>query len=340
MEEVEQSDTEEDRIYEYLLDSGALNDVHAVAESIASSSTTDWSADGSESEDARRIADRLLEQNAEDVDRALEAIVRDARLATDVRLVDGRWTELLDIGPGRTPRQTLRNLDALARLPFAYDTYAGQYFRKLTKGLEHAYAVDAFFVPAGRVYAKLVDVAPDPDCATESFGSLCEATHLRCLRPDLSKSVAAVCLLIRCMATICVRCAGSKSVRSAVTEFVATVIRANALHRPTGRSQDHPPRSDMTSPYAILYCADPTARWFDRVSRYHSCRSAFFDCLDGDRNLLKIVVSGFFHWMTEPIIPSKSDKNSATTVIRYISENYLVYAIAGSQEGKSTRNRH
>lgn len=313
MDETERPDAEEDRIFEYLLDSGVLNDVHAVAESIAGSSTADWSGDD---DDAQRIADRLLEQNAADVDRALEAIVRDARLAADVRLVDGRWTGLLDVGPGRSPRQTIRNLDALARLPFAYDTYAGTYFRKLTKGLEQAYAADAFFAPAGRVYAKLVDEAPDPDCAAESFGSLCEATHLRCLRPDFGKSVAAVCLLIRCLATVCVRCAGSKSVRSAVAEFVATVIRTDALHRLTGRPQDHLHRSDAASPYAILCCADPTARWFDRVCRYHSCRSAFFECLDGDRNLLKTVVSGFLHWMAEPIIPNRSDMNGTATVVR------------------------
>lgn len=315
MEEVEQPEPEEDRIYEYLLDSGAINDVHAVAESIASSSATDWSADDGDADGAQRIADRLLEQNGDDVDRVLAAIVRDARLAADVRLVDGQWTGLLDIGPGRTPRQTFRNLNALARFPFTYDTYTGSYFRKLTKGLEYAYAIDDYFVPAGRVYAKLVDAAPDPACAVESFESLCEATHLRYLRPDLGKSVTAVCLLIRCLAAVCFRYAGSKSVRSAVTEFVTTVIRTDTLHRVNGRPRDR--RSVAASPYAILCCVDPTARWFDRVRRYHSCRSAFFECLDGDRNLFKTVVSGFFHWMTEPIVPNRSDNNGATTVIRY-----------------------
>lgn len=319
-------DDEDDFLYDYLLDTGVLNDVHTVAESIVSSSSVSSSVDLDHSDvdvedDARRVADRLLDQNAEDVERALDAIVRNVNLATDAgQLVDFRWPQLLDIGPGRTPRKTLRNLNALVRLPFTYDTYTGAYFRKLTKGLEQTIVVDAFFEPTVRVYAKLVDTAPDFESAAEGFGSLCEATHLRCLRQDFGKSVTSVCLLMRCLTAVCKRGAGSKNLKPAIVEFVATVM-AN-------------PNKD-NSPYVILCCADPTAQWFDRVAKFHSSRSAFFECLDGDRALLKTVVASFYNWMTEPKIP-KSEKKSAV-VVKYACALHAVHLLAKMLKYRSAR---
>lgn len=317
MDHTVSEDDEDDLLYDYLLDTGVLNDVHTVAESIVSSSSVSSSADLDNSDldfedDARRVADRLLDQNSEDVERALDAIVRNVKLATEAgQLVDFRWSQLLDIGPGRPPRKTLRNLNALVRLPFTYDTYTGAYFRKLTKGLEQTIVVDAFFESTVHVYAKLVDMAPDFESAAESFESLCEATHLRCLRQDFGKSVTSVCLLMRCLSVICKRGSGSKNIKPAIVEFVTTVM-AN-------------PNKD-NSPYVIFCCADPTAQWFNCVSKFHSSRSAFFECLDGDRALLKTVVSSFYNWMTEPKIP-KSEKKSVV-VVKYACFLHSIYLLA------------
>lgn len=267
-------DDPDGRLYEYLLDSGALNDVHALAESIVGSSVSSCDLnDGGDDDDedaARRIADRLLELNADDVDRALDAAVRDALLATGSagRLVDRRWPGLVDIGPGRPARDIARSLNALVRLPFTYDTYAGAYFRRLTDGLCRAVSADVHFGLAVRVYAKLVDMAPDPETAAESFGSLCEATHARCLlrqRRDFGNTVAAVSLTVRCLSAVCKRAAGCRgAIKPAIVEFVATIAAD-----PGGRG-----------PYAVLCCTDPTAVWFDTVSKYHSSRSAFFQVSD------------------------------------------------------------
>lgn len=297
----------QDRLYDCLLDSGVLNDVHTLAESVVSTvpSAELQEEDG---EDAQRIADRLLERNADDIDRALDAVVRNARLAVECQLVDVRWPQLTEImGPGRPAagRETLRRLDALVRLPFTCDTYAGQCFRQLTKGLERAMSVDEFFGPAARVYAKLVHAAPDVEGAAESFVSLCEATHLRCQRRHrdtaaVAKSVAAVCLLAECLSAVCRRGAaagGSKHVKPAVVEFVATVA---AGCRGT--------RDDAVSPYAVLCRADPTAEWFGRgVARYGCSRSAYFACLRGDWTLLKAVVADLVGWMAEPLAPGSGD---------------------------------
>jgi len=268
----ERADADDGRLYEYLLDSGALNDdVHTLAESIVGSSVSLSDGDGDDDDDdadtvARRIADRLLDRNADDVDRALDAAVRDAMLATGSagRLADRRWPGLVDIGPGRSARDTARSLNALLRLPFTYDTYAGAYFRRLTDGLSGAVSSDVHFGLAVRVYAKLVDTAPDPESAAESFGSLCGAAHARCAlrqRRDFRKTVAAVSLTARCLSAVCRRAAGCRgAVKPAVVEFVATIAAD-----PGGRG-----------PYAVLCCVDPTATWFDTVSKYHSSRSAFF----------------------------------------------------------------
>ncbi|KAE9537938.1 hypothetical protein AGLY_005910 [Aphis glycines] len=298
-----------------------------VAESIVGS--TDWSSDldggGDDVDDdadddsvARRIADRLLEQNADDVDRALDAAVRDCLLATGSagRLVDRRWPGLVDIGPGRSARDTARSLNALLRLPFTYDTYAGPYFRRLTDGLSRALSGDVHFGLAVRAYAKLVDAAPDPETAAESFGSLCEAAHARCLlrqRRDFGKTVSAVSLTVRCLSAVCGRAAGCRAaVKPAVVEFVATVAAD-----PGGRG-----------PYAVLCCADPTATWFDAVSKYHSSRSVFFQCLDGDRKLLRAVVSGFHEWIVEPEIPRRSDDADIATVVRYARALHATHLLA------------
>jgi len=310
------ADNDDDSLYEYLVDSGVLNDVKTVAESVvslsSSASRTAADVDGPADSDARRIADRLLEQNADDVERALDAIVRNMRLATEPgQLVDYRWPRLLDVRPGQPPRKTLRNLNALVRLPFTYDTYTGAYFRQLTKGLEQTVVVDAFFEPTVRVYAKLVDTAPDMESAVESFGSLCEATHLRCLRQDVGKAVACVCLLTRCLSAVCKRGAGTKNAKAAVFEFVATVGADPGKYN---------------SPYAILCCADPTARWFDRVSKCYSSRSAFFACLDGDRRLLNAVVSSFFHWMVDPDIPKTVSETDA--VVDYACSLHAIHLLA------------
>lgn len=270
--EAEDVDDPDGRLYEYLLDSGVLNDVHTLAESIVGSSVSSSDVDGVDDDNndtdsvARRIADRLLEQNADDVERALDAAVRDALLATGsaARLVDNRWPGLVDIGPGRLARDTTRSLNALVRLPFTYDTYMGAYFRRLTDGLSRAVSVDVHFGLAVRVYAKLVDMAPDPESAAESFSSLCEATHARCMlrqRREFAKTVAAVSLMARCLSLVCKRAAGCRgAVKPVVVEFVATIAAD-----PGGRG-----------PYAVLCCADPTATWFDTVSKYYSSRSAFF----------------------------------------------------------------
>jgi len=289
------ADDPDGRLYEYLLDCGAFNDVQSLAESIVGS--TDWSSDldggGGDDADkdddsvARRIADRLLEQNADDVDRALDAAVRDCLLATGSagRLVDRRWPGLVDIGPGRPARDTARSLNALLRLPFTYDTYAGPYFRRLTEGLSRALSADVHFGLAIRAYAKLVDSAPDPETAAESFGSLCEAAHARCLlrqRRDFGKTVTAVSLTARCLAAVCGRAAGCRAaVKPAVVEFVAAVA-----DDPGGRG-----------PYAVLCCADPTATWFDAVSKYHSSRSVFFQVSD---------LSPLYNYYTFP--PSKQHR--------------------------------
>jgi len=321
---------DEDRLYDYLLDSGVLDDVKTVAESVvgsasmSSSSAVDAAEDDPDADDdARRIADRLLEQNADDVERALNAIVRDLRLAAAEpgQLVDYRWPGLLDLHAGQPPRKTLRNLNALLRLPFTYDTYTGAYFHKLTKGLERTFAVDAFFHATVLVYAKLVDAAPDLEGAVESFGSLCEAVRLRCLRSrDFGKSVTSVCLLTRCLRAICKRASGSKNVKPAVVEFVATVSGDAGEHR---------------GPYAILCCADPTARWFDRVSKCYSSRSVFFECLHGDGRLLKTVVSSFFHWITAPKIP-KSDRLSDVAV-DYACSLHAIHLLAKMFKYRSAR---
>ncbi|KAL4098666.1 hypothetical protein QTP88_023218 [Uroleucon formosanum] len=322
--EAEDVDDPDGRLYEYLLDSGVLNDVHALAESIVGSSVPSSDVDGDDDENtdtdsvARRIADRLLEQNADDVERALDAAMRDALLVTGSagRLVDHRWPRLVDIGPGRLARDTTRSLNALVRLPFTYDTYMGAYFRRLTDGLSRAVSVDAHFGLAIRVYAKLVDMAPDPESAAESFSSLCEATHARCLlrqRRDFGKTVAAVSLMARCLSVVCRRAAGCRgAVKPAVVEFVATVASDSG-----GRG-----------PYAVLCCADPTATWFDTVSKYHSSRSSFFQCLDGDRRLLRAVVSGFHEWIAEPEIPRRSDIADIATVVRYACALHATHLLA------------
>lgn len=322
---------DDDSLYDYLLEAGGvLNDVRTVAESVVSSSSiSSWSAvTVTDSEDeARRIADRLLEENAEVVERAVDEIVRHA--AESGRLaVDFRWPpQPLDLlRPGRPPRDVLRVLNALLRLPFTYDTYAGTYFHKLVKGLERTVTVDALFVPTVRVYAKLVDAAPDSESAVESFGSLCQATRALCMRhADFAKSVTSVCLLARCLSAVCRRGAGSKNVKQAVVEFVAAVVGAD----PDG------------GPYAVLCCADPTARWFDPVAKYYSCRSAFFQCLDGDRTLLNRVVSSFFHWITEPRIPVGSETTTATAVdvaVRYACSLHAVHLLAKMLEYRAGRN--
>lgn len=342
-------DVEQEFLYDYLLDSGVLNDVHAVAESIVDGSSlksdagsaASWSSFGSGSVDdnndddvdaARRIADRLLEQSAEEVERALDAIVRDVKLSAagaGQQLVDFRWPQLSDVGGGRSPRDTGRTLDALLRLPFTYDTYAGTYFRKLTGGLERAMMEDAFFGSCARVYAKLVDAAPDVDAAAESFGSLCEATHVRCLRGhDFRKSVAAVCLTVRCLSAVCTRGDGTatKNVKPAVAEFVATLAAT---------------RDRNCGPYAILCCADPEATWFDRVSRFAASRLAFFQCLDsGDRKLLKTVVGSFTGWMAEPKIPDHMDRKSApptAAVVEYACALHAIHLLAKTLRYRAVR---
>lgn len=309
---------DQDRLYDYLLDSGVLNDVHTLAESVVSTvPSAELQTD--DDEDAQRVADRLLDRNADDIERALDTVVRNAKLAVEHQLVDFRWPQLTELGPGRPAavRKTLRNLDALVRLPFTCDTYAGAYFQKLTKGLEQAMAVDAFFGATARVYAKLVHAAPDFESAAESFMSLCEATHLRCQRRqndgDGGKSVAAVCLLARCLSAVCKRgaAAGSKHVKPAVVEFVATVAACGA-------------RDDPGSPYTVLCRADPTAEWFDHVARYGCSRSAYFACLDGDRRLLKAVVSSFVGWMAEPQAPG----GDGAATVRYACAVHAAHLLA------------
>lgn len=157
---------------------------------------------------------------------------------------------------------------------------------------------DSLFGPCARVYAKLVDSAPDADGAAESFGSLCEATHVRCLRGgrDFRKTAAAVCLTARCLSTVCRRgtaCGASakSAVRPAVAEFVAMLTATRDRHR---------------GPYAVLCCADPEARWFDRVARSAASRSAFLQCLDGGdrKQLLRTAVADLADWTAEPRIPA------------------------------------
>lgn len=328
---------EQEFLYDYLLDSGVLNDVHTVVESIVDGSSLKSGAgsaaprsgfgsgsvdDNDDVDAARRIADRLLEQSAEEVERALDSIVRDLKLsaAGAGQLVDFRWPQLSDVGGGRSARDTSRTLDALLRLPFTYDTYAGTYFRKLTRGLERAILEDAFFGSCARVYAKLVDAAPDADAAAESFGSLCEATHVRCLRGHgIRKSVAAVCLTVRCLTAVCTRgdCTAARNVKPAVAEFVATLAAT---------------RDRNCGPYAILCCADPEAIWFDQVSRFAASRFAFFQCLDsGDRKLLKTVVGSFTNWMAEPKIPDHMDRKSTSfslAVVKYACALHAIHLLA------------
>uniref|UniRef100_A0A2S2QY77 Protein broad-minded n=1 Tax=Sipha flava TaxID=143950 RepID=A0A2S2QY77_9HEMI len=323
---------DQDRLYEYLLDSGVLNDVHTLAESAVSTASStgllradDGADDGDE--DARQIADRLLDRNADDFERALDAVVRNARLAVEHQLVDFRWPQLTELtGPGRPAavRKTLRNLNALVRLPFTCDTYATAYFRKLTKGLEHAMSVDAFFELTARVYAKLVHAAPDFESAAESFMSLCEATHLRYQRRRVKstevggKSVAAVCLLARCLSVVCKRgaAAGSKHVKPSVIEFVATVAGCGA-------------HDNGDTPYAALCRAQPTAEWFDHVAKYGCSRSAYFACLDGDRKLLKAVVSSLVGWMAEPQVPGRGDGGGHdAAVVRYACAVHAAHLLA------------
>lgn len=313
---------DQDRLYDYLLDNDVLNDVHTLAESVVSTVPSEELLQ-EDDEDAQRVADRLLERNADDIERALDAVVRNAKLAVECQLVDFRWPQLADVGPGRPAagRNALRNLNALARLPFTYDTYAGAYFQKLTKGLEHAMSVDALFEPTACVYAKLVHAAPDFESAAESFMSLCEATHLRCqCRHDAdggSKPVAAVCLMAGCLSAVCRRgaAAGSKHVKPAVVEFVATVAGCSS-------------RDDAVSPYAVLCRADPTAEWFDHVARYGCSRSAFFGCLDGDQKLLKTVVSSFVGWMAEPQVPEGGGALNRATTVRYACAVHATFLLA------------
>lgn len=338
-------DDADGRLYDYLLDVGVLNDVHTVAESIVSSSTltSDDAANG-----ARRTAERLLDRNSDFVDRALDAVVRDAgRLLTG----QGQWrrrsggpnsrpssrlpvsaggggggpTSNLDLGPGRPVRDTLRHLDALARLPLARDAYAGPRFRRLTKGLEWTLsAADAFFGPTLRVYAGLVDGAPDAEAAAESFGSLCEAAHHRLVRRDPAKCAASVRLLIGCLSGVCRRGgAGSrKHVRPAIVEFMAAVVATADGGDPVA-STDH---SDGGL-YAALCCVDPTATWFDAVARRLSSRSAFFECLHGDRTLLKYAVASFVRWMAEPVIPDASARGTGS-VVGYACALHAVHLLA------------
>lgn len=330
-------DDVDDGLYDYLLDNGVLSDdVRAVAESIVASASSDddWlrrsAAEHGEDEDARArlIADRLLDRNAADVDRELDAIVRRAGLADGVQLADCRWPRLpADAGPGRRPaRDALRDLNALARLPFSYDTYAGPFFRRLASGLEHAVTVDALFAAAARVYAKLVDAAPDPETAVESFASLCEAARLRCQSGrDFGKSVAAVCLAARCWPHVCKRAAavGSKRVKLAAAEFAA-VLAAR------GPDKDR-------SPYAVLCCADPTARWFGRVAKYHAARSAVLECLAGDRRLLKTVVAGLVDWLAEPRVPRGRAESSGSVVVAYARCVHGVHLLARLLRYRSAR---
>lgn len=342
MNDYDDVDDADGRLYDYLLDVGVLNDVHAVAESIVSSSTlsSDDAANG-----ARRTAERLLDRNSDFVDRALDAVVRDAeRLLTSQsqrrrrsggatsrpspRLpmsAGGGPTSNLDIGPGRPVRDTLRHLEALARLPLAQDAYAGTQFRRLTKGLEWTLsAADAFFGPTLRVYARLVDGAPDAEAAAESFGSLCEAVHHRLVRRDPAKCAASVRLLIGCLSGVCRRGgAGSrKHVRPAIVEIVAAVV-ATADGGDLAASTDH---SDGGGLYAALCCVDPTATWFDAVARRLSSRSAFFECLHGDRRLLKYAVASFVWWMAEPVIPDAAASETGT-VVRYACALHAVHLL-------------
>lgn len=325
------ADDGQDTLYECLLDSGVLDDVRAVAESIVDgspSSSSSGSAAGAvadcgdddeddEDAEARRIADRLLERNADAVERALDTIARDAKLAAVSvgagRPVDLRWP--LPSG-GRDARRTL---DALVRWPFAGGTYTGPHFRKLTRGLERAMSDDALFGPCARAYAKLVDAAPDVDGAVESFASLCEAVHVRCARgrgAHFGNTVAAVCLTARCLAAVCGRVArtgaAAKRVKPAVAEFAA------ALGTATATSRDRVTRD----PYAVLCCADPGARWFGQVSRCAASRSSFFQCLAaGDRQLLRAVVGSLADWTAEPAVLSArshpSTSRLSATVVRY-----------------------
>ncbi|XP_050421307.1 uncharacterized protein LOC126833806 [Adelges cooleyi] len=311
----------DDGLHEFLLDSGVLNEMHTVIDSVVKSSVT---AADLEDSDAREIAERLLELNADDIDGRLDALVRDAKVQLIGQSADGRWPDLLDFESG--PRQTARNLSALCRLPFTYDTYAGPYFQRLTKGLEQCVSVDALFEPAAHVYAKLVDAAPDCETAVESFASLCEAAHLRCRRrpaPDADNTITAVCLMLRCLAVVCRRGASCKSVKPAVVEFVAAV------------TYDH--GHDNGGVYGILCRADPTARWFDHLSRSSLTRTAFFECLRSDRRFLKTLVSGFFGWMAEPIIPKTTADGRGVDATKYAGCVHAVYLLAKMYAYKPAR---
>lgn len=168
---------------------------------------------------------------------------------------------------------------------------------------------DALFGPCAHVYAKLVDSAPDADGAAESFGSLCEATHVRCLRGgDFRKSVAAVCLTARCLSAVCRRTAAAGSfapksaTRPAVAEFVALLTANRDRHR---------------GPYAVLCCADPEARWFDHVARSAASRSAFLQCLDGGdrKQLLRTAVADLAEWTADPRIPAVAAAGPPSAVV-------------------------
>lgn len=330
---------DEDRTYERLVDAGVLDDVRALAESIVScssvssaASSVESSSSSSQEERARLIADRLLEQNTDDVERALDAVMRDVGLADGGPRTPAHfrsWPGLLPaLGPGRPARDAARALRALARLPLAGgDTYAGPHFRRLTAGLERAVCVDATFEPAARVYARLLAAAPDAETAAETFASLCAAAHLRCARrgggtaaADPAKSVAVVCLAAQCLRAVCGRCAAHpKHVKPAVVEFVAAVAADADRER---------------SVYAILCCADPAAAWFDPVAKRWSARTAFFQCLVGDRRLLKAVVSSFVRWMAEPDVPpplgdaGMDEKRSSAAVVRYACALHAVHLLA------------
>ncbi|XP_050545245.1 uncharacterized protein LOC126907730 isoform X2 [Daktulosphaira vitifoliae] len=314
--------TMDESLQEFLIDSGALNEVHSLVESLVESSVTTDDLEGDE--DAHQIANKLLELNGEDLETRLDALVRDAKLHYIGQVADGRWPELLEFESN--DRQAIRNLNALYRLPFTFDTYSGTFFQRLTKGLEYCITVDPLFEPALRIYAKLVNSALDCETTVESFASLCEAVHLRCCRRpplDQDKTIALTCLMIKCLPAVCHRGVCSKNVKPAVVEFVAAV------------SYDY--QHDVGCAYSILCRADPIACWFNYISKNSSIRTAFFDCLHADKRFMKTVLSGFLGWMRDPKIPKMTTDIRSVEVIRYACCLHAVYLLAKMYEYERAR---
>lgn len=56
--------------------------------------------------------------------------------------------------------------------------------------------------------------------------------------------------------------------------------------------------------------------------------ASLFQCLDGDRKLLRAVVSGFHDWIAEPEIPSRSDDADIATVVRYARALHAIHLLA------------